>query len=872
AESVTVSFRRPSKVTLRRSQGLLWFFREERLEIQVWWAYGKENEVERPLDTDRLIGSAYVDLAALAERVRRTLTVSGVYPLFRCNAADLAGAAVRVHVSLASTPAALPRLPCAEECSCSEDEGTGESPAPSQQVSDKQQVDIVSSGVTSGEPQEEDVTFLENTVAVSILVERAMHLSLKGSPLTDREVAAPSSCVSFAVAGADAAVTTPVIENTDSPVWDFQQQARLSKELLLDPQQTLVFKVWHKAESERVIGFASVDLSPLLSGFQLVCGWYNITDFSGQCRGQIKVAVSPLQNLRSLKEERQARARSQPESSSVKPSFPACPSNPTNLSKQMLNSLSKELSVPARESRASPPGTHRPRHEEHMQNVRRFHESLQQVEGSPRRAGRMDPVLPSSRAALLTALRKNLSELDEVQRYFTEKLTRPFPDFSTSKPSHEEWESDHQGSMSREVDPKGCHLLEKSSQLMSQVSSLINDLQTITKSSKEASSNVHEESSRRLDAVEAPSWKEEAARPGVAEGQSTDTPGVSSDRQQPCSAGRAVFERHMLHQLLGPIVPEDEHPLGYIQEKEGAFAIQPHSEEEYEEDVIEPRTLNEITTATDRTSPWSSVISETGQGAEQHPLEPRPEGQHSIDVGCFQGGDSRALSSTLQGDSQSVLSALSSPKSPHAGPWGAAGDFQTFSSSAGTEAGWSPWNRALNAEPIKRSVEFHAGSKEVLPFPGDVGLATEKTTEGEEEENAEVVNEDHQGKEGSGSDENCVQSVSAQAGSERNSESFPDDSSEDPVEGSENSVKPQITLSDPVVVPNFFLPPQEMEASMRLLSTSSYPSTSPKGRSGAVPGGIPSRRANRPRNSPQLSEEEAKRIARIFSAQLSKKE
>uniref|UniRef100_A0A8C3QF30 C2 domain containing 3 centriole elongation regulator n=1 Tax=Cyanoderma ruficeps TaxID=181631 RepID=A0A8C3QF30_9PASS len=827
AESVTVTFRKPNKVTLRRSQGLLWFFREEKLEIQVWWAYGKENAVERPLDTDRLIGSAYVNLAALAERSRRTLSVSGVYPLFRCNAADLAGAAVRVHISLAAAPAALPRLPCAEEWSCSEDEGTGEAPGVSQQASDKQQVDIVSSGITNGEPQEEEVTFLENTVAVNILVERAMHLSLKGSPLTEREVTAPSSCVSFAVAGAGAPVTTPVVENTDSPVWDFQQQARLSKELLLDPQQTLVFKVWHKAESERVIGFASVDLSPLLSGFQLVCGWYNITDFSGQCRGQIKVAVSPLQNINSLKEERQARARSQPETSSVKVSFPASPSNSTNLSKQMLNSLSKEVSVPARE-RISPPGTQTPRHEEHVQNVRRFHESLQQADGNARRAARLDSAPLSSRAALLTALRKNLNELDEVQRYFTEKLTRSFPDFSTSKPSHEEWESDHQGSMSREVDPKGCHLLEKSRQLVSQVSSLVNDLQTISKDSKEAS-NVHQDSIRKLGAMDEPSWKEEGARPEVPEGQlESDAPSISSDLQ----GGRSVFDRHMLHQFLGPIVPEDEHPVGYIRENEGAFAIQPHSEEEYEEDVIEPRTLNEITTATDRTSPWSSVISEAGQGAEQHPLDPGHEDQHSIDVACFQTGNS-----TLQGDSQSVLSTLSPSMSPHTGgsrPWGAAGDSQTFSSSAGTAEkepllppGQSLWNRALNTEPIKRTVEFHAGSRELLPFPGDMGLTDQKTTEREEEENAEVVNED-QGKEGSGSDENCVQSVSAQAGSERNSESFPDDSSEDPVEGSENPIKPKITLSDPVVVPNFFLPPQEMEASMRLLSTSSHPSVSPE--------------------------------------------
>ncbi|NXH46119.1 C2CD3 protein, partial [Dicaeum eximium] len=887
AENVTLNFRKPNKVTLRRSQGLLWFFREERLEIQVWWAYGKESEVERPLDTDRLIGSAYIDLAALAGRSRRTLSVSGVYPLFRCNAADLAGAAVRVHVSLAPAPAALPRPPCAQECSSTEDEGTGETPALSQQVSDKEQVDIVSSGITSGEPQEEDVMFLENTVAVSIFVERAMHLSLKGSPLTEREVAAPSSCVSFAVAGADAPVTTPVIENTDSPVWDFQQQARLSKELLLDPQQTLVFKVWHKAESERVIGFASVDLSPLLSGFQLVCGWYNITDFSGQCRGQIKVAVSPLQNINNLREERQARARSQPESPSVCSSI----SSPLTLSWIANNQLSGFLSKFTTDaqhcqsacfSRISPPGTRTPRHEEHMQNVRRFHESLQQAEGNARRAARPDSASPSSRAALLTALRKNLSELDEVQRYFSEKLTRSFPDFSTSKPSHEEWESDHQGSMSREVDPKGCHLLEKSSQLVCQVSSLINDLQTITKNSKEAP-NVHEESSRKLGAVGVPSWKEEGARAEAPAGRlESDVPGVPGARQQPCRAGRAVFDRHMLHQLLGPIVPEEEHPVGYIQEHEGAFAIQPHSEEEYEEDVVEPRTLNEITTVTDRTSPWSSVISDTGQGAEQHPLDPRPEDEHSTDVGCFQRGNSSTLCSILQGDSQSVLSALSPPMSPHAGgnsSWGAAGDFQTFSSSTGTAekepllpAEQSLWNRALKTEPIKKSVEFHAGSKELLPFPGDMGLTNRKTTEREEEENAEAVNGDHQGKEGSGSDENCVGSVSAQAGSERNSESFLDGSSDDTGEGSENPIKPKITLSDPVVVPNFFLEPQEMEASMRLLSTSSHPSTSPKSRSGAVPAGIPYRTANRPRPSPELSEEEARRIARIFSAQLSKKE
>ncbi|NXJ99003.1 C2CD3 protein, partial [Corythaixoides concolor] len=858
-KNVTVNFKKPKKVTLRRSRGLLWFFREEKLEIQVWWAYGKENGVERPLDTDRLIGSAYVDLTALAERSRTTLSVTGVYPLFRCNAANLAGAAVRVHIILSSTSAALPReLPCAEEFSNSEDEGAEKSPDLSQQISEteSQKLDIRSSEITSGKPQE-DVMFLENTVAVNILVERAMHLSLKGSPLTEREVAAPSSCVSFAVAGADAPITTSVIENTDSPVWDFQQQARLSKELLLDPQQTLVFKVWHKAETERVIGFASVDLSPLLSGFQLVCGWYNITDFSGQCRGQIKVAVSPLQNLNNLKGERQARIRTQPPSSSVRAASPVPSTGAGSLPEIRdfnLFSLVKRRPV---SSRVSLPGTPRPRHEEHMRNVRRFHESLQQAEGNAQRAAKMDSLSLSSRASLLTALRKNLSELDEVQRYFSQKLTRSFPDFSygnTSKPSHEEQDSDHRSLVSREVDPNARHILEKSSQVVSQVSSLINDLQTITKNNKE-SPNVHRDSSRKPSATRVPHQKDEAARTEVCQGPSEpDSPSVCSDTQQPCSFGRSVFERHMLHEFLDQAVPEEEHPLpmGHIQEDEGAFAVQPHSEGEYEEDVIEPRTLNEVTTVTDKTSPWSSVLSEAEPGADQQPTDLGPEDQHLVDIDCLRRGNSRrssTFSSTLQGDSQSVLTAFSPCVSLHAdesSPWAVAEGFQSLSSGTETaekelfqpaclsevhqtangpvENGNCDWDRAFNAEPIEQNVEFRAASEELLEFPPDVGLTHPKTTEREDEEDGEDVNKDCQDEEASGSDENCVKSVSAQAGSEGKRESLSDDSSEDPLEESEQSAKKKIVLSDPVAIPNFFLPPQQMEASMRLLSISSHPS------------------------------------------------
>lgn len=68
---------------------------------------------------------------------------------------------------------------------------------------------------------------------------------------------------------------------------------------------------------ERVIGFASVDLSPLLWGFQSVCGWYNITDLSGQCHGQLKVSITPLKCVQELRGQRKPAIEENTKKSSV---------------------------------------------------------------------------------------------------------------------------------------------------------------------------------------------------------------------------------------------------------------------------------------------------------------------------------------------------------------------------------------------------------------------------------------------------------------------------------------------------------------------------------------------------------------------------
>lgn len=43
------------------------------------------------------------------------------------------------------------------------------------------------------------------------------------------------------------------------------------------------------SSGDRVIGFVSFDLSPLSAGMRQLIGWYNVTDFNGDCKGQIKV-------------------------------------------------------------------------------------------------------------------------------------------------------------------------------------------------------------------------------------------------------------------------------------------------------------------------------------------------------------------------------------------------------------------------------------------------------------------------------------------------------------------------------------------------------------------------------------------------------
>nr|XP_036882132.1 C2 domain-containing protein 3 isoform X1 [Manis javanica] len=884
-KQVMVTFKASKRADVTRGPSLLWYFREERLEIQVWRAYGNDS-MERPHQTDSWIGSAYVDLARLGERSGRTLTVSGVYPLFGRNASNLSGAALRVHAVLSSlSPHPGPTYEL-DSMDCSSHSESEQLPRRSEEIqlsSPGRQKSPVSTQLPCNSitaevcPAPEGPAELNGTFAVSVLVERAMHLSLKGSPLTKRKVSIPSCCVSFATADEPSPVYTQVVENTDSPIWNFQHQSRLSKELLLDPRQTLVFKVWHKGDEERVIGFASVDLSPLLSGFQFVCGWYNITDFSGECQGQIKVAISPLESLMHFKEERQSR-RGVETSGSLIPtystfSFPASdvyaafPSCIVKQNTELAHTSSKEFDFFSA-GRSGTARSQASRHEEHVQNIRRFHESLQHGEAVGPDDNRLTTSPLSSHPSILTSLRRNMNELDQIQRYFSQKLTKPLVPLSPQTHTIlqcQETQRDHLGLGASSLDSESQCILEKSNNLVLQVSSLITDLQNITRNSQ-ASLSSHLAKSRNRDVTTLPSdqdtvaMQEQSTTPDLPLARAPDE---SRNSLPPPPLEETSAGRGMLHDFRGYTVP-----ITRMQSIEDPAVGPAYSDEDYEEDIIEPRTLNEITTVTDKTSPWSSFMSDTSEIISLQPEEVQREGPSCPLTEPFPREDLKVRSGLLSSPERAVNRHLPRPDPPSQSL--VLCEDESSKARAGEPA---------SAGPQLISHVTLSGAQKSNTFVGLISPKADQNQEPRPEAKAENEAVSSELSDSADSFENLplhLASLSRRENSKGPPVGCPDIRQNKGTSGSEVSTR-QSLLPEPIVVPNFFLPPQQLEASLQLLSLSTAlppPATTDQDKSEATRGAS-SQSPCRPRSHllpPNLPEEETRRIARIFSSQYSQKD
>ncbi|RVE65068.1 hypothetical protein OJAV_G00131770 [Oryzias javanicus] len=616
--SATVLFEGSRTVELQFTQPLLWYLREEKLEVQVWVTFTKDKS-KRPSDLDRLVGSAFVDLSSLTKSLKEKQTLSGVYPLFMRSAADLQGAALRVHITLAAGSAPAEEdvhidSDSQEDLSLEEVEEADQVPSPRsprRSLTQKGQNNKslrTTPDITSAQHTE---TSIEDSFPVTVSVDRAMHLNLKGCPLAERSEGTPCCCVSYITADSAEPVSTDIVANADSPVWDHQHECRLSNDLLTDPQQSLVFKVWHKGEMERVIGFASVDLSPLLCGFPSVCGWYNITDFSGQCHGQLKVSITPLRGLQELRAQRRT---AEEEATKKSPTlFHSVPLSYQTTA--VYSSFPSHISRYPEQKISSPKHTNRlfservsesDRHHEHMDKVRLYHQSLQDQTASQSvcSSSASDPN-PSS-SLLFSTLRKKLSELDNIQRYFNRKLSTP------TFPSMAEQEDPDQPEEPKDLEADTSQLLLKSNQLLGEVSSIISGLggrhlETIDFHTQNHSGTLGVEMG--VASSGPPVVPESISSPQRVIDDPLDM--MSPSQSLPAEMSEDNSESEPQEEINGQNTElsvseeelEEEAELKHDEEVDD-------EEEDFEEVVVRPRPLNEVTSVTDKTSPWTSILSD----------------------------------------------------------------------------------------------------------------------------------------------------------------------------------------------------------------------------------------------------------------------
>nr|XP_001337534.5 C2 domain-containing protein 3 [Danio rerio] len=803
----TVAFQGSRSVILRRTRPLHWYLREEKLEVQLWVTFGKEKRV-RPHNADRLVGSAFVDLSALAGSLKQHQTISGVYPLFKRSAVNLCGAALRVHItvttdSLTLEPQVIEQLHSSGEEDLNEDLATT-SPSRPQSPSKP----LIQSEVTTEDPPSTQP--IENTFIANITVDRAMHLSLKGCPLAERGGGLPSCCVSYATADDTGTVTTALIKDNECPVWDHQQECRLSKELLLDPQQCLVFKVWHKGEVERVIGFVSVDLSPLLSGFQSVCGWYNITDFSGQCQGQLKVSVSPLRAVQELRAHRQmAQDTHAPDSSAFFSALPLCyqtsatysnfPSHISRFSEQRISTPPEHL-----ERLLSDRSSVTDRHDEHMDNVRLFHQSLHEGEKASYSSTVADSH-PSS-STLFSALRKNLSDLDDIQRYFSRKLSTPtFPKLRDLRGTSRQEEH-------RVSETDTTQLLLKSNQLVGEVNDIIKGL----------SEHQPEEAPVILKSTTTtPDVADKRLTSGADQLILTESYSCETEPHFHKHSDMMLEDENEVSPFSSPAPTETRHSVAAPEDEEKNDHISSDDDEDkdqdehvdFEETLIQPRTLNEVTSVTDRTSPWTSLLSDPDMSSlESLESVHRHSQDHSIHIGGEQ--RNRSDNNPLTAESQ-----------------------ETDSDSDVSERSPTGQEMFRGAGAVETEQQVQQASPDGLD--GDDALSSIS-----EAEDCELSN--------SGPEEAIERPISSP-------------SAESASEADDKHDEKTTKILESVDIPNFFLSTHHLEASMRALRMAPV---FPTAESDTGNPGNPYQRKPRSRPSipPSQRSEETRRIAKIFAS------
>ena len=159
---------------------------------------------------------------------------------------------------------------------------------------------------------------IDDTLTTEVTILEARNLPRVFDPRREGKIL-PRAFATFTAAGQRNPLTTEVAEQSISPHWNAAYTVKLSTSNFQDPRHCFIVKVWHHLDQSRsppdlehdqVIGFAAIALLPLAYGLPSICGWYNVMDFSGRCRGQIKVGIKVSRSDRTRLASLDAKTRS----------------------------------------------------------------------------------------------------------------------------------------------------------------------------------------------------------------------------------------------------------------------------------------------------------------------------------------------------------------------------------------------------------------------------------------------------------------------------------------------------------------------------------------------------------------------------------
>ncbi|GFS11303.1 C2 domain-containing protein 3-like, partial [Elysia marginata] len=215
------------------------YLREEKLEIQVWLTFGRDQDSKRSRQRDKWLGSCYIDLESLTGTRRGRQRVSGLFPIFKPATDNLKSAFVKADiVSRLSSTSKHTSSPSQKSCYDESDSVT----ETEQSMEDIQlwakNFTVDKSPTKKGKSEEQGFVDV-SSFGVLLAIERAMHLPMVTERNRSGEVN-PTTYVSYQSAERSKPSCTPVFPNTCNPTWDYAVETRLNSQYLHDANKVSI--------------------------------------------------------------------------------------------------------------------------------------------------------------------------------------------------------------------------------------------------------------------------------------------------------------------------------------------------------------------------------------------------------------------------------------------------------------------------------------------------------------------------------------------------------------------------------------------------------------------------------------------------------